>query len=46
MFALLGWGVIRCTVIHRVSRFLGIDLAWRDGNDSLLANETGVAAID
>jgi predicted RNase H-like nuclease len=28
------------------SRFLGIDLAWREGNGSLLANETGVAVID
>jgi predicted RNase H-like nuclease len=28
------------------TRFLGIDLAWREGNDGLLANETGVAVID
>jgi predicted RNase H-like nuclease len=28
------------------SRFLGVDLAWRESNDSLLANETGVAVID
>ena len=28
------------------TRFLGIDLAWREGNGGLLANETGVAVID
>jgi predicted RNase H-like nuclease len=27
-------------------RFLGVDLAWREGNGDLLANETGVAVID
>jgi predicted RNase H-like nuclease len=26
--------------------FLGVDLAWREGNGNLLANETGVAVID
>jgi hypothetical protein len=48
-------GVIRCIAIQQAvrynvgvadSRFLGIDLAWREGDDSLLANETGVAVID
>lgn len=27
-------------------RFMGVDLAWREGNGDLLANETGVAVID
>jgi predicted RNase H-like nuclease len=29
-----------------VARFLGIDLAWREGSADLAANETGVAVID
>ncbi len=28
------------------TRFIGVDLAWREGNAGLLANETGVAVID
>jgi nucleoside-diphosphate-sugar epimerase/predicted RNase H-like nuclease len=28
------------------TRFIGVDLAWREGNGGLLANETGVAVID
>jgi predicted RNase H-like nuclease len=28
------------------TRFIGIDLAWREGNADLVANETGVAVID
>lgn len=28
------------------TRFIGVDLAWREGNGDLLANETGVAVID
>jgi hypothetical protein len=27
-----------------VTRFLGVDLAWREGRDDLPANETGAAA--
>jgi predicted RNase H-like nuclease len=27
-------------------RFLGVDLAWREGNGDLLANETGVTVVD
>ena len=29
-----------------VTRFLGVDLAWREGQDDLPANETGVAVLD
>jgi predicted RNase H-like nuclease len=29
-----------------VTRFLGVDLAWREGRDDLPANETGVAVLD
>lgn len=29
-----------------VTRFLGVDLAWREGRDDRPANETGVAALD
>jgi predicted RNase H-like nuclease len=29
-----------------VARYLGVDLAWREGRADLTANETGVAAID
>jgi predicted RNase H-like nuclease len=29
-----------------VTRFLGVDLAWREGRDNLPANETGVAVLD
>ena len=28
------------------ARFIGVDLAWREGNADLVANETGVAVID
>ncbi len=28
------------------TRFIGVDLAWREGNGGLLANETGVTVID
>jgi len=28
------------------TRFIGVDLAWREGTGDLLANETGVAVID
>jgi len=29
-----------------VTRFLGVDLAWREGREDLPANETGVAVLD
>lgn len=29
-----------------MTRFLGVDLAWREGRDGLPANETGVAVVD
>ena len=28
------------------TRFIGVDLAWREGSADLAANETGVAVID
>jgi predicted RNase H-like nuclease len=28
------------------TRFIGVDLAWREGSADLVANETGVAVID
>jgi hypothetical protein len=28
------------------TRFIGVDLAWREGSANLVANETGVAVID
>jgi predicted RNase H-like nuclease len=46
---------VRCLTIEHAARynvrvadtrFLGIDLAWREGNGDPLANETGVALID
>jgi predicted RNase H-like nuclease len=46
---------VRCIAIEQAvrynvrvadTRFLGIDLAWREGNSGLLANESGVAVID
>jgi predicted RNase H-like nuclease len=36
---------VRYNVRVTDSRFLGVDLAWRECNDSILANETGVAVI-
>jgi len=36
--------VYNCRVTD--TRFIGVDLAWREGTADLLANETGVAAID
>jgi predicted RNase H-like nuclease len=49
----IGFGDIRTHSIGHVynfrvtdTRFIGVDLAWREGTADLLANETGVAAIE